>query len=83
MTAYPYPDDPGQTHYDGCWRERGHHNCAMREVERLQNEVKDLQSILDTDPNEEAFRVIEEIRRNRKPIATFTVEIPLDRDRPP
>jgi hypothetical protein len=32
---YPYPEDAGRTHYEGCWRERGHHNCAVAEVERL------------------------------------------------
>jgi len=31
----PYPDDKGQTHYPGCWRERGHHNCAVAEIERV------------------------------------------------
>lgn len=31
----PYADNPGATHYDGCWRDRGHHNCAVAEVERL------------------------------------------------
>lgn len=25
----PYPENPGQTHFDGCWREPGHHNCAV------------------------------------------------------
>lgn len=39
---FPYPDNPGQTHYDGCWRERHHHNCAVAEVERLRAEVKKL-----------------------------------------
>jgi chromosome segregation ATPase len=24
-----------QTHYDGCWRDRTHHACALREIERL------------------------------------------------
>jgi hypothetical protein len=31
----PYPEDRGGTHWDGCWRDRGHHNCAMAEIERL------------------------------------------------
>jgi hypothetical protein len=34
-TTYPYPEDTGRTHWEGCWRERGHHNCAVAEVERL------------------------------------------------
>lgn len=24
-----------RTHYDECWRQPGHHNCAVQEVERL------------------------------------------------
>lgn len=35
----PYPENPGATHYEGCWRDRGHHNCAVREVGRLRAEV--------------------------------------------
>lgn len=31
----PYEDDKGRTHWEGCWRERGHHNCAVAMVERL------------------------------------------------
>jgi regulator of replication initiation timing len=42
MSDYPYPDNPGQTHHEGCWRERDHTNCAIREVERLQEENKSL-----------------------------------------
>jgi hypothetical protein len=37
----PYPDNNGQTHYEGCWRERGHHNCAVALVERLEKIVSD------------------------------------------
>jgi hypothetical protein len=36
LSDYPYPDNPGQTHHEGCWREKNHANCAVREVERLQ-----------------------------------------------
>ena len=43
---YPYPDNNGQTHYEECYRERGHHNCAVREIERLnfehEEEIKQL-----------------------------------------
>lgn len=27
--------DIGRTHYEGCWRDRGHHACAIAQVERL------------------------------------------------
>jgi hypothetical protein len=46
----PYPDDPGQTHYDGCWRSRGHHNCAVARVEQLEGEAErmtGLENVLD------------------------------------
>lgn len=29
MADRPYDDNPGATHFDGCWRTRGHHNCAV------------------------------------------------------
>lgn len=35
----PYAEDRGQTHYEGCWAARGHHNCAVREIERLREAV--------------------------------------------
>jgi hypothetical protein len=41
MSDTPYPDNPGATHFDGCWRTRGHHNCAVAEVERLRAEAFD------------------------------------------
>ncbi len=31
----PYPDNPGSTHYPGCYRDRGHHNCAVETAEAL------------------------------------------------
>ncbi len=30
-----YPANDGQTHYEGCWQTRGHHECAKGEVDRL------------------------------------------------
>jgi hypothetical protein len=30
----------GQTHYDGCWESRGHHECAMAEIRRLREICK-------------------------------------------
>jgi len=31
----PYEPDKGRTHYEGCWRSRGHHNCAVRYIDEL------------------------------------------------
>lgn len=31
----PYPHNPGSTHYDGCWANRGHHNCATELIRSL------------------------------------------------
>ena len=36
----PYPDDRGQTHYDGCYQMPRHHNCAVVEIERLRAALK-------------------------------------------
>ncbi len=32
----PETANPGGTHYEGCWRTRGHHLCAIAEVERTE-----------------------------------------------
>lgn len=37
--SLPYPKDPGQTHWQGCYRSRGHHNCSVREVDRLRDDI--------------------------------------------
>lgn len=34
-TDLPYPTSDGRTHHEGCHRLRGHHNCAVVEVDRL------------------------------------------------
>lgn len=37
-TAPPPPAPPspdGRTHYAGCWRTPGHHDCAIAEIERI------------------------------------------------
>lgn len=36
----PYADNPGQTHYQGCWRDRRHHACAAERVLELQRVAK-------------------------------------------
>lgn len=28
--------DAGRTHYDGCWKDRGHHNCAIDYIARIE-----------------------------------------------
>lgn len=43
VSDLPYPDNPGSTHYEGCWRDRGHHNCAVREIERLHEIILELE----------------------------------------
>lgn len=37
--TYPYPDNPGQTHWQGCWRCVGHHNCAVAAVDKLREAI--------------------------------------------
>lgn len=37
----PYPPDQGKTHYEGCWQNRGHHNCAVVEISRLKTRQQD------------------------------------------
>lgn len=36
--------DRPKVHYGDCWRE--HHNCAIKEIERLQEEIQHLKGIL-------------------------------------
>jgi len=31
----PYPENRGKTHYEGCFRQRDHHNCAVRRINDL------------------------------------------------
>ena len=37
--TYPYPDNPGSTHWQGCWRCVGHHNCAVAAVDKLREAI--------------------------------------------
>lgn len=50
----PYPEEKGQTHYDGCWARPFHHNCAVAKVieqdqmiQDLREQIEDLQAELD------------------------------------
>jgi hypothetical protein len=31
----PHAKDEGKTHHAACWRNRGHHNCAVRKIIEL------------------------------------------------
>lgn len=46
-SEYPYPPDPGQTHSADCWQWRGHHNCAVAEVDRLRAENALMRRVMD------------------------------------
>ena len=35
----PYDDNRGQTHYPDCYRDRGHHNCAVDKVDQLRRGI--------------------------------------------
>ena len=40
----PYPTNNGQTPYEGCWDQQGHHNCAvvkLREAEAQRDAVRE------------------------------------------
>lgn len=40
----PYPTNPGGTHYEGCWQDRRHHNCAVALARRQENEIAALRA---------------------------------------
>ena len=39
LPEYPYPVDRGSTHWEGCYRHRGHHNCAVVRADELAAQV--------------------------------------------
>lgn len=55
--ALPEPDR-GKTHYEGCWRDRGHHGCAIAEVERLMRELAVIGDMAVTDWNDPVVGVV-------------------------
>jgi len=55
MSDTPYPEDKGKTHYDGCWKERGHHNCAVSRIAELERQLETISN----DTLEEAAGVCE------------------------
>jgi len=38
--TFPYEDNPGATHWVGCWQSRGHHNCAVVRVQGLEGRLR-------------------------------------------
>ena len=47
---YPYEINKGQTHYEGCWKDPGHHNCATDRVYALEAQNKALREALPASP---------------------------------
>lgn len=43
----PYPADHYGTHWEGCYRERRHHNCAVEMVDHLSAYIAALEERLD------------------------------------
>ena len=46
MSEYPYPDNPGQTHWGECYMQRGHHNCAIARINELTTRIHELTGLL-------------------------------------
>lgn len=42
MSDLPYPPDTGRTHYEGCWQNPGHHNCAVARVRQLEAQITEM-----------------------------------------
>ena len=61
MTDCPYPDNPGQTHFDGCERTARHHNCALR---RLDEAIRERDALA------------AQVAALREPLATALMHIP-------
>jgi len=38
------PMSDGTTHWEGCWKDRGHHACSLAENDRLREELADIQN---------------------------------------
>lgn len=43
---YPYPEEGHRTHWEGCYRERRHHNCAVARVDQLTARVEELETYI-------------------------------------
>jgi 3-methyladenine DNA glycosylase/8-oxoguanine DNA glycosylase len=44
--AYPYEDNPGGTHWEGCYRAPRHHNCAVARLYECHDEIARLEARL-------------------------------------
>lgn len=45
--SFPYETDGHRTHYAGCYRTKGHHNCAVAEVDRLKRELAGMEKVME------------------------------------
>ena len=57
MSELPYLANRGQTHFEGCYRERHHHNCAVARVDHLDAQLEALRGaatkLTETQPGED------------------------------
>jgi hypothetical protein len=58
VKAFPYdPPDRISTHYENCYRQRHHHNCAVARVDELERQL--------ADKDAEIARLLEQLRIER------------------
>ena len=70
QARYPHEPRPGKTHYAGCWRAPGHHNCAVAKVYRSARAlaqvhapaIDELLDIVEEEAGEDAARAIARLR---------------------
>lgn len=64
----------GKTHWEGCWKERGHHECAVLRVEELEAE-RDEASRRSAIDQEQADTMTDEAGRLAERVAELEAEI--------
>lgn len=47
MSDLPYPENDARTHWDECWKHRGHHNCAVARIADLQSRLAECERSLE------------------------------------
>ena len=52
----------GRTHWEGCYKEYGHKDCALDRIERLQAKVEALEAAL-TDIQQFLFKALDATKR--------------------